>query len=113
MPHLKLAGSRRSEQSPLSIPIRPLKIIEQRQFTAGFEGILHSQAVDRLLRPEFSACMPGALDAEQSMTARLPLVHASVSTLVPHVTRIARRTVRRFYPTASPLGGELHGRNRL
>src|SRR5262245_18373248 len=47
------------------------------------------------------------------MTAWLSLLHSGVSTLIPRVSWIARRTVRRFFPATPPLGRELHSGDRL
>jgi hypothetical protein len=89
--YLEPSRARGNEEMSFSTPISPLKIIQEFEITAGFQGVPDCETVDSLVDTVLSASPPHAFHAENSCATRLRLSHARMAALIPRICGITNR----------------------
>ncbi len=56
IPHLQFSRPGRGQQLSFSIPVRPLKVVQELKITAGPQSVANAQAVHCLVDTELAAC---------------------------------------------------------
>ena len=112
IPDLEFPAPRGDQQVSVSIPVRPLEVIQQVDLSLHFQPVGDTQAVYRLIDAELAASPPEAFHTQQTVAARLAFLEAGVAALIPCVPRVALGRVRAFLPAATSFVRKLNHRNR-
>lgn len=102
IPDLKLSGSGGNQQLSLTVPIRPLDVIQQLEAPFRFQRVEDAQTVHRLVHAKVAGGPAQTLQAQHTSPSRLPLLQPGAAALVPNVLGIAEPAAYRSASTTPP-----------
>ena len=111
MPDLEFSAPRGDQQVSISIPVRPLDVIQQLDLSIHFQPVADTEAVYRQLDTELAPSPAEAFHTKYASAAGLAFPHAGVAPRIPCVPGVALGRVRGFFPATPPFVRKLHYRN--